>query len=225
MLIICTILLVISFIGFNGYKDYKLAVNKNPIVEKVDKIRNRNNYVKLDEISSYMQNAIVAIEDRRFYDHGAIDTVGLCRAIAVNLISKKALQGGSTITQQLAKNMYFMDDNTASRKISEAFVANELEKHYSKKQILELYLNVVYFGDNNYGIYEASVNYFNVYPSQLTLAQASMLAGLVQAPSYYALSRYNEDSYKRRKQVLDSMLKEDMITKHEYDEAINTVVY
>lgn len=222
---IIIVVVLVSLLVVSGYREYQVALNNNPLTEKVNEIRNSDKYTTLNQISPYMRNAVVAIEDKRFYKHGAIDMIGLLRALSVNLITGDLRQGGSTLTQQLAKNFYFMKDESPTRKIAEAFMAKKLEKEYSKDEILELYLNTVYFGDNNYGIYDASVGYFNVYPSQLSLAQASMLAGLPQAPSVYALSKHDNRSYDRRRQVLTVMLKQKMITQEQFNNAINVIVY
>lgn len=225
IIVLIIIGLFFSYLMVSGYQGYEHSLEKDPLKEKIAEIQSKDTYVKLDDMSSYLPKAVVAIEDKRFFEHGAIDFIGLTRALVTDITTGKALQGGSTLTQQLAKNLYFMDDRNMSRKISEAFMAHKLEETYSKKEILELYLNVVYFGDNNYGVYEASVNYFNTYPKYLTLAQASMLAGLPQAPSIYALNNYNKSSYERRNQVLKAMLDQKMITKEQYKNANNTVVY
>lgn len=225
IIVLIIIGLFFSYLMVSGYQGYEHSLEKDPLKEKIAEIQSKDTYVKLDNMSSYLPKAVVAIEDKRFFEHGAIDFIGLTRALVTDITTGKVLQGGSTLTQQLAKNLYFMDDRNMSRKISEAFMAHKLEETYSKKEILELYLNVVYFGDNNYGVYEASVNYFNTYPKYLTLAQASMLAGLPQAPSIYALNNYNKSSYERRNQVLKAMLDQKMITKEQYKNANNTVVY
>lgn len=225
IIVLIIIVLFFSYLMVSGYQGYEHSLEKDPLKEKIVEIQSKDTYVKLDDMSPYLPKAVVAIEDKRFFEHGAIDFIGLTRALVTDITTGKALQGGSTLTQQLAKNLYFMDDRNMSRKISEAFMAHKLEETYSKKEILELYLNVVYFGDNNYGVYEASINYFNTYPKYLSLAQASMLAGLPQAPSVYALNNYNKSSYERRNQVLRAMLDQKMITKEQYENANNTVVY
>lgn len=220
-LIIIAILVVGAFalIGYVGYKD---VVDKVSIEEKVNQLRSQDTYVTLDEISQPMQDAVVAIEDHRFYDHGGIDYYALMRSVVVNL-SGTGNQGGSTLTQQLAKNFYFMEDNTSLRKISEAYVAKALEENYSKDEILEMYVNIVYYGDNHYGIYEASTGYYDVLPSELNLAQASVLAGLPQAPSVYALSNHNPQTQERQRMVLKAMLDYKYINQSEYEAVINSI--
>ena len=223
-IILLLLLGLLLFVG-KGYLEYKEVTDEAAIETKVNDLRNKSNYTVLSDININMQNAQIAIEDKRFYKHGAIDIIGTVRALVVNIKSESLAQGGSTITQQLAKNFYFMDDNNGTKKIAEAFVAHKLESLYSKEEILEMYLNIVYYGDNNYGIYEASINYFNTKPQDLSIAQSSMLAGLVQAPSVYALSNHDNRTYIRQRQVLKAMLDQDYINQNEYDAALNETVY
>ena len=147
-----------------GYGKYKQAIVEISLNDKVNDVRNDETYVNIDDISQVFKDSIVAIEDIRFYKHGAVDFKSLLRAVVVNITQKKVLQGGSTITQQVAKNLYFDNDQNFLKKIAEMFVAFELEENYSKDEILELYVNIIYYGDNNYGIKEASNNYFGIEP-------------------------------------------------------------
>lgn len=215
--IVLIIVLLFAGIGYIGYKD---AVEQISIEEKVRQLQENGDYVELEDMSTYFVDAIVAIEDHRFYHHGGIDYISLVRITLANLRSQEILGGGSTITQQLAKNFYFMENYNFTRKISEAFVAYNLEKTYDKDEILEMYINIIYYGDGFYGIKDASVGYFGVEPKDLTLAQASMLAGLPQSPSIYALSNQNKASYKRQEEVLNAMLKYEYINKQEYIKAL-----
>ena len=142
--------------------------------------------VPLAELPAYVPNAFVAIEDRRFYSHYGIDPLGIFRAIVRDVLRRGASQGGSTLTQQLAKNLFLTQERTLSRKAQEAVLALWLEHKYSKKQILDLYLNRVYFGAGAYGVEGAAQRYFGKSARKLTLAEAAMLAGLVQSPSRLA---------------------------------------
>lgn len=208
-LIIC----IVVGMGYAGYKD----VSDNMSIEAhVEAIRAQQNYTDIEDISKDMKDAVVAIEDRRFYDHNGVDYYALVRSLVVNL-SNQGRQGGSTITQQLAKHMYFMENNDGIHKVSEAFVAREIEKEYSKDEILEMYLNVVYYGDGHTGIYEASMGYYHVLPKDLNLEQASVLAGMPQAPSVYMLSNKDSITKDRQLQVLKSMLDLHMISTKEYE--------
>jgi len=198
-------ILIGSFIGLLGYFKYKEAIKAVPIEEKVASIREDNNYTPLIEISTDFTDSIVAIEDHRFYEHGAVDLIALARATFINLKEKQVLQGGSTLTQQVAKNIYFSNDQNFVRKVAELFVAYNLEKVYTKDEILELYVNVIYYGDGNYGIKEASENYFNKLPSELSYDEATLLAGLPQAPSAYALSTNYERAKQRQAEVIEAL--------------------
>jgi len=198
-------MLIGSFIGLLGYFKYKEAIKNVPIEVKVTSIREDSNYTPLNEISTDFTDSIVAIEDRRFYEHGAIDIIALARATFINLREKQVLQGGSTLTQQVAKNIYFSNDQNFVRKVGELFVAYNLEKLYSKDEILELYVNLVYYGDGNYGIKEASENYFDKLPSELSYDEATLLAGLPQAPSAYALSTNYERAKQRQAEVIEAL--------------------
>lgn len=206
-LIIIFAVMITLLIGTLGYLKYKVAVNNTPITEKVESIKVSKNYTPLDEINTDFLDAIVAIEDHRFYSHGPIDAIALVRATVTNLYQKEVVQGGSTLTQQVAKNIYFENDQNFIRKVAELFVAYQLEQAYSKDDILELYVNVIYYGDGNYGIFEASQNYFNKFPSELTFDEATLLAGLPQAPSAYALSTNYERAKKRQTEVIEALEK------------------
>ena len=188
-----------------GYLKYKQAVTNVPIIEKVAVLREDENYTTIDSISTDFLESIVAIEDHRFYEHGAIDPIAVVRATIVNALQKEIAQGGSTLTQQVAKNMYFSHNQNFIRKVAELFVAHQLEELYSKDDILELYVNIIYYGDGNYGIKEASENYFSKAPSELTFDEATLLAGLPQAPSSYALSTNYERAKKRQAEVIEAL--------------------
>lgn len=162
---------------FKGYSMYLSVINKVDISEKVDQIKENPGYTEYDDISETFLNALVAVEDHRFFIHQGIDLISLIRVTVTNLKRFSLAEGGSTITQQLARNMYFTQEKKFSRKIAEALVATDLEKNYNKKTILELYANIIYFGNGLYGIAQASQEYFNVLPSELTFSQAVYLAG------------------------------------------------
>ena len=142
--------------------------------------------VNLDELPAYVPAAFIAIEDRRFYHHPGVDPVGLARALWIDLRAHRIVQGGSTITQQLAKNLFLTPAQTAKRKAQEAILALWLEQKFTKRQILALYLNRVYFGAGAYGIEAAAQRYFNKPASKLNLGEAALLAGMLKAPSRWA---------------------------------------
>jgi penicillin-binding protein 1A len=168
--------------------------------------------ITIGEIPPYLPKAFVAIEDRRFYEHFGIDPVGISRAIVNNLRGRGGVQGGSTLTQQLAKNLFLTQERTAARKIQEAILALWLERTYTKDQILELYLNRVYFGSGAYGVEAAAQRYFNKSARSVTIAEAAMLAGLVQAPSRLAPNRNSEAAEKRAQLVIAAMADQGFIT-------------
>ena len=161
--------------------------------------------VSLKELPPYLPKAFIAIEDRRFYDHFGIDPVGIGRAIMRNVSQRGVAQGGSTLTQQLAKNLFLTQERTASRKIQEAILALWLERNFTKRQILELYLNRVYFGAGAYGVEAAAQRYYGKSAREVTLPEAAVLAGLVQAPSRLAPNRNPEAAQARAQLVLTAM--------------------
>ncbi len=159
----------------------------------------------LKEMPAYVPKAFVAIEDRRFYEHYGVDPFGIGRAALANILHRGVAQGGSTITQQLAKNLFLTQERTITRKLQEAILALWLERKFSKTQILEMYLNRVYFGSGAYGIEQASQRYFGKSAKQITLAEAALLAGLVKSPSRLAPTRNFDGAEKRAKVVLTAM--------------------
>ncbi|GLS43125.1 transglycosylase domain-containing protein [Methylobacterium brachythecii] len=161
--------------------------------------------VSIKELPPYLPRAFVAIEDRRFYDHFGVDPVGIARAVVQNVTRRGVSQGGSTLTQQLAKNLFLTPERSASRKIQEAILALWLEHKYSKDEILELYLNRVYFGAGAYGVEAAAQRYFGKPAKNVSLAEAAMLGGLVQAPSRLAPNRNLKAAQVRAAQVLAAM--------------------
>lgn len=212
-LLIIVILLTL-FIGL-GFVNYVKATNDVSIQEKVKQIKSRDSYVSYDEINENLLKATVAIEDRRFYEHHGVEYRSMARALYQNVVAREIRGGGSTITQQLAKNMYYTYQPSYLRKVSEIFTAYDLEKELSKKEILELYVNVINYGDNHIGIREASEGYFHKKPKDLTLDEASLLAGLPQSPANYQLSNHEDVARRRQIQVLNAMVRESMINEDE----------
>jgi penicillin-binding protein 1A len=159
----------------------------------------------LKEMPNYVSKAFVAIEDRRFYEHYGVDPFGIGRAFVANVLHRAVAQGGSTITQQLAKNLFLTQERTITRKLQEVLLALWLERKFSKTQILEMYLNRVYFGSGAYGIEQASQRYFGKSARHITLAEAALLAGLVKSPSRLAPTRNFNGAEKRAQVVLSAM--------------------
>ncbi len=214
ILIIC--LISIIGIGLYGYKYYKETVGKVPVTSKILEIREGYTFIKKEDVPKEYLNAIISVEDHRYYSHGAIDLIGIARAIVTNAKNKQLQEGGSTITQQVAKNIYFIEEvNVIKRKVAEIFTAIELEKNYSKDEILELYINTIYFGDGYYGIKEACNGYLHKEPKDMNLSEATMMAGIPNAPSVYAPTANKELCKKRQAKVISSMIGNNYITKEE----------
>ncbi|WP_265515997.1 transglycosylase domain-containing protein [Nitratireductor luteus] len=177
--------------------------------------------VGLHQMSPHIARAVIAIEDRRFYSHWGVDPVGLARAMVENIIEGRIIQGGSTITQQLAKNLFLEPDRTLERKVQEVLLAIWLEQKHSKAQILEMYLNRVYFGSGAYGVEAASRRYFNKSARDVTLSEAALLAGLLKAPSRLSPARDPQAAEARAQVVLSAMREQGMIGDSELAAAIS----
>lgn len=199
---------------------YSLFISDSTIEAKVNEVRSNPNYVKIDDISDNFLNALVAVEDNRFYKHGSIDLISIARASIANIKADSTVQGGSTLTQQLVKNLFLDSDKDMSRKIAEVLIARKIEKLYSKKEILELYANVVYYGNGYHGIKKASYGYFNLSPKDLNLNDGSLLAGLLQSPNGYNPKKYLNRAKIRQKEVLNAMVSNGYITKEQMNEII-----
>lgn len=177
--------------------------------------------IDINKVPQNLQNAFIAAEDNRFYEHIGIDPIGIFRAIFANLTNRGIAQGGSTITQQLAKNAFLSQEQTLKRKIQEAMLALEIEHKYSKKEILEMYMNQIYFGQGAYGIQTAAKTYFNKDVNELTLTQCAILAGLPKSPNYYSPFNNLNEAKKRKNVVLDQMVKYGYVSAAEAEDAKN----
>ena len=169
----------------SGYKMYQNSVNENSVESVVDKIKEKEGYFTLDTIPKDYIEELLQSEDKRFYYHFGLDLIATTRAMFNNIKAGSYVQGGSTITQQLAKNMYFSFEKKLDRKVAEVFVAFELERNYSKDEILELYLNVIYFGEGCYGVKEAANHYYGVEPQNLNEEQIGELVFTIKSPNNY----------------------------------------
>ncbi len=198
-----------------GYSTYSKALEEKPLITRIQEIESSDNFVPFSELPKNYLNAVVAVEDHRFYEHGPIDLIAIGRAIWVNISNGELREGGSTITQQLAKNVVLSQEETASRKLGEIVAAFDIEKNYSKDEILALYVNTCYFGEGYYGIYEASMGYYNKEPKDLNLDEATMLAGVPNAPSVYAPTVNPDLARKRQEHVLEKMVEYGYITQEE----------
>lgn len=217
-LIIVSILLL--FIG-NGYNMYKEAINNMPLEEKVKEIRNKENYTEFEQLPKMYVDAVISVEDKRFYKHHGIDVMAIGRAFINDIKAMSYVEGGSTITQQLAKNMYFTQEKKIERKIAEVFMSWKIEDKYSKDEIFELYVNTIYFGDGYYTVREACKGYFNKKVNEITDYEAILLAGIPNAPSVYAPTKNPELAKQRQKQVMDKMIKNGYLTEKEANKILN----
>ena len=222
ILIVLLFIIICVSIPFTikGYNLYKKALDKVSIEEKVEQIQSKSNYTKLSELPQIYIDAVLAVEDHRYYKHGAIDIISIGRAIVTNIKEKELAEGGSTITQQLAKNIYFTQKKEIERKIAEVFMSYELERKLGKDEILELYLNTSYFGNGYYTVKDASRGYFKKEPKGMTANEATMLAGIPNAPSVYAPTKNLSLAKQRQKQVIAKMVKYKYLTQAEADEIL-----
>lgn len=217
ILIVLLILFVVglSILFMVGFGYYSNTVKEKSLTQRVEEITTKEHYTPFDQLSKNYVDAVIAVEDHRYYEHGAIDPIGIARAFYTNIRDGQFDEGGSTITQQVAKNVVFNQDKTLLRKLGEIFAAHDLEKNYSKDEIFALYVNSSYFGDGYYSIYEASQGYYQKDPKDLNLSEASMLAGVPNAPSAYAPTVNPDLAQKRQKHVLTKMVEYGYITQEE----------
>ena len=216
IIILLVLILILGTIGFIvGYSVYSKALDEKPLLTRIEEIESDEHFVPFSELPKNYLNAVVAVEDHRFYEHGPIDFIAIARAIWVNISNWELREGGSTITQQLAKNVVLSQEETATRKLGEIVAAFDIEKNYSKDDILALYVNTCYFGEGYYGIYDASMGYYNKEPKDLTLDEATMLAGVPNAPSVYAPTVNPDLAKKRQEHVLNKMVEYGYISQEE----------
>ncbi len=222
------ILMILLLIGLsialliigNGYTMYKEAIENEPLEEKVAEIRSKESYTEFSELPQMYVNAVISVEDKRFFKHGGIDIIAIGRAAINDIKAMSYVEGGSTITQQLAKNMYFTQEKIMERKIAEVFMAWEIEANYSKEDIFELYVNSIYYGDGYYTVKEACEGYFNKEVSEMTDYECIMLAGIPNAPSVYAPTVNPELAKQRQRQVMDKMIENGYLTEEEANEIL-----
>lgn len=194
-----------SLIIWQGYEMYSDAVAKVSIEEKAAEIMEKEHYTAYDELPETYVAAVIAAEDRRFQYHKGFDIISTARAAWRNIKSKEIVEGGSTITQQLGRIMYFSQEKKFSRKVAEVLVAGRIEELYDKDKIFELYVNTIYFGSGYYSVYDASMGYFGKAPSQMNDYECTMLAGIPNAPSVYSPDVNPTLAEQRRQQVLVCM--------------------
>ncbi|MBS4913326.1 MAG: transglycosylase domain-containing protein [Veillonella sp.] len=198
---------------------YRLFHFQEAVEQALDKRVPPSQRVKGDAISEDLKKALVATEDKRYYEHGAIDAFGIARAFYTNVTAGETLEGGSTITQQLVKNLFLSSKRIMSRKVEEVILAYLMEYYYTKDEILAMYLNTIYYGNNYYGIKQASEGYFDTAPADLTLGQSALMAGMPQAPTYYNPLTNYKAAKARQRTVLNLMAQQNIITPSEADKA------
>lgn len=203
----CIIAVIFLVFGIKGYSMYRDAVTAYPIPQMVSSIQSRENFVEYEELPTIYIDAVISVEDKRFESHCGVDFIAIGRAVWNDIKAMSFVEGGSTITQQIAKNQYYTQEKKLERKFAEIFTAIELEKYCSKQEIFELYVNTIYFGSGYYGIYDAAEGYYGKRPSELSDYEAVMLAGLPNAPSAYSLNVNPDLAYSRMETVLSSMVK------------------
>lgn len=193
-MIIILLVIITGFCGYYGYLGYQIyqdKIQEQSLSERVHQLKSKEDYVTLDQISPIYKEAVLESEDRRFYQHGPVDYYGLARAMLTNLTTFSFKEGGSTITQQLSKNLCLSFEKDLSRKFAEVFIARDLEKMYSKDEILEMYLNINYLGEGNYGIQAASQYYYHIDAIDLNKQQSDILVKTLKRPSVYNPSKVN----------------------------------
>ena len=204
----------------SGYNMYKEALEQVSLDDKIESIREKDNYTKIEDVPQIYIDAVISVEDHRFYKHNGIDLIAIGRATINDIKEWDFVEGGSTITQQLAKNIYFTQEKQITRKIAEVFMAFDIEKNYEKDEILELYLNTSYYGDGYYTIKEACKGYFNKELNEMTDYECILLAGIPNAPSIYAPTKNPELAKQRQRQVMNKMIENKYLTQEEADEIL-----
>ena len=222
LIIFILILIAIIILGTIGFVTYSKALDEEPLLTRTAKVTDDEHYVPFNDLPKDYINAVISVEDRRYYDHGPVDFIGIARALWTNFRTGELREGGSTITQQVAKNLVFSQEETLTRKLGELFAAFDIEKKFSKDEIFALYVNSAYFGDGYYGIYDASMGYYGKEPKDLNLDEASMLAGVPNAPSVYAPTVNPDLANERQAHVLNTMVENEYITQAQADEIINS---
>lgn len=213
LIIILALISFISVYSIKGYILYKRTVKEKPVEAVAESIKSIEHYTALSELPDFYINAVVSVEDKNFYGHGAISIPSIARAILYDIKTLSFEQGGSTITQQLAKNELFTQEKKLERKFAEIFAAFEMEKLFTKDEILELYVNSIYFGNGYYGIYDAAKGYYKKTPKELSQYECAVLAGLPNAPSAFSQDpRLREE---RAEHVISTMIDSNAITKEQ----------
>lgn len=212
-----TIVILIGVLCVKGYMDYREALNEKSVEEMAAEIESIDNYTTIDELPQTYIDAVLAVEDKRFYSHPGFDPIATCRALVNDIRAGSYVEGGSTITQQLAKNQYFTQDKKIIRKISELFMAFKIESVLEKDEIFELYVNSIFFGNGYYCVADASWGYFGKPPSEMNFDECTLLAGIPNAPTNYNPVANPELARERQAQVIEKMKKAGYLEQDESD--------
>lgn len=209
--LILVVLVEVYFLA-RGFNLYREAIEEAGLDEMAASIQSSESFTPIDELPDLYLQAVVAVEDHRFYAHPGFDAIATARALVNDLKAGAIVEGGSTITQQLAKNLYFTQEKRLTRKAAEMFMAFHIEANYTKEEIFELYVNSIYFGSGCYDVASASQAYFGVEPSQMDANQCTLLAGIPNAPSVYDLNVNLDLATQRQRQVLTLMVEHQYLT-------------
>lgn len=210
---LAVLVVMAAVLGVQGWRLYRATQENRPAAQLYAEISARPNFVSCGSLPQTYIDAVIAVEDSRFERHHGVDPVAIVRALWTDLKTRSLAEGGSTLTQQLAKNIYFTQEKHFARKAAELFAALEIEKNCSKQQIFEMYANTIYFGSGYYGVAEAAQGYFGKTPAELTDAECVLLAGLPNAPSAYSPDSSPALALKRAQVVLDRMVSCKKLTK------------
>lgn len=221
IVLIIILFATVIFYSYKGYRMYQDAVRDTPVSKTVSEIRNREHFTKYEELPAIYIDAVISAEDKRFFSHPGIDPLAIGRAVLTDIATLSFKEGGSTITQQIAKNQLFTQEKEIERKFAEVLASFALERECSKKELFELYVNTIYFGSGYYGIYDAAKGYFGKAPSELSDYEAVMLAGIPNAPSNYSPDASMELAKKRMSLVLKKMENCDKITEKQAERILN----
>ena len=210
--VILFVVLLAALLTAGGYQTYQRALAEQPVANVIKEIRAKPSYVSLSEVPQIYKNAVLAVEDPRFYRHCGIDVLAIFEALLRDIRERRLAAGGSTITQQLCKNQFFTQEKVFTRKIAEVFMVREIENRYTKDEILELYINSIYYGNGYYSLADAGAGYFGKTVAELNAWECTLLAGLPNAPSAYAPNKHPELALQRQTQVLNAMVEHNFIT-------------
>lgn len=224
LVLVGLVVITAGFFAIRGAIMWNDAKDRLSVAQAAEQLRADADYVKYGDLPQFYIDAVISVEDRRFFKHNGISVKSIVRAALFDILSGSFEQGGSTITQQLAKNVWFDQEKRMERKFAEVFAAFSLEKELTKPEIFELYVNTIYFGSGYYGIGEASRGYFGKEPSELTDYECALLAGLPNAPSAYSLDDAPELAHQRAEKVLQAMRDNGKLTEAAAEEVLAQTV-